>query len=81
MTASASLGLSHESWESARLTLGGAMATASRLPEPLAGELARSARNAFTLAFSTVEIIGAGIMIALAVASALLLRSTPRSSS
>jgi DHA2 family multidrug resistance protein-like MFS transporter len=67
--------------EEARLTLGGAMATAARLPEPLAGELARSGRTAFTLAFATVEIVGAGILLALAVASALLLRPTPRSSS
>ena len=55
MTASGSLGIPHHLWEDARLTLGGAMATASRLPEPLAGELADSARDAFTLAFRTVE--------------------------
>jgi DHA2 family multidrug resistance protein-like MFS transporter len=67
------------SWEDARLTLGGAMATASRLPEPLAGELAGSARDAFTVAFCTVELVGAGIMAALAVLSAVLLRPRPRS--
>ena len=44
------------------------------LPEPLAGELAGSARDAFTLAFCTVEVVGAGIMAALAVGAALLLR-------
>jgi len=67
MTAAGSLG-------NARLTLGGAMATASHLPEPLAGELAASARDAFTLAFRTVEVAGAGIIAAVAVISALLLR-------
>ena len=45
------------------------------------GELTASARDAFTLAFTTVELVGAGIMAALAVASALLLRPRPRSSS
>ena len=39
MTASGSLGLPPQLWEDARLTLGGAVATAARLPEPLAGEL------------------------------------------
>ena len=67
MTASGSLG-------EARLTLGGAMAAAARLPEPLAGELAASARDAFTLAFRTVEVAGAGMIAAVAVISALLLR-------
>jgi DHA2 family multidrug resistance protein-like MFS transporter len=79
MTASGSLGISHQLWEGARLTLGGAIATASHLPEPLAGELAGSARDAFTLAFCTVELVGAVIMTALAVVSAVLLRPTPRS--
>ena len=46
-----------------------------------AGELGDSARDAFTLAFTTVELVGAGIMAALAVTSALLLRPRPRSSS
>ena len=74
MTASGSLGLPPHLWEDARLTLGGAVATAARLPEPLAGELAGSARDAFTQAFCTVEAVGAGVMAALAVAAALLLR-------
>ena len=46
-----------------------------------AGALGASARDAFTHAFCTVELVGAGIMAALAVASALLLRPRPRSSS
>ena len=58
------------SLEDARLTLGGALATASRLPEPQAGELADSARDAFTLAFRTVEAGGAGLIAALAVITA-----------
>ena len=74
MTASGSLGIPPQLWEDARLTLGGAVATAARLPDPLAGELAGSARDAFTLAFCTVEAVGAGIMTALAVGAALLLR-------
>jgi len=74
MTASGSLGLPPHLWEDARLTLGGAMATAARLPGPLAGELAGSARDAFTQAFCTVEAVGAGVMTALAVSAALLLR-------
>jgi DHA2 family multidrug resistance protein-like MFS transporter len=60
--------------EDARLTLGGALATASRLSEPLAGEVADSARAAFTLAFRTVEAGGAGLIAALAVITAVLLR-------
>ena len=67
MTAAGSL-------EDAGLTLGGALATASRLPEPLAGDLADSAREAFTLAFRTVEAGGAGLIAALAMLTALLLR-------
>ena len=74
MTASGSLGIPPHLWEGARVTLGGAIATAERLPEPLAGELAGAARDAFTLAFCTVEAVGAGIMTALAVASTVLLR-------
>ena len=73
MTASGSLGLSPELWEDARLTLGGAIATAARLPEPLAGELAGSARDAFTQAFCTVEAVGAGMISALAVGAVLFL--------
>ena len=64
-------------------SLGGAVYRhATRAPDLWeAGGLAASARDAFTLAFTTVELVGAGIMAALAVASALLLRPRPRSSS
>ena len=50
------------------------MAAASRLPDPVGGALADSARDAFTLAFRSVEVLGAGAIAALAVASVLLLR-------
>jgi DHA2 family multidrug resistance protein-like MFS transporter len=61
-------------WEDARRTLGGAMATAARLPEPLAAKVAGDARHAFTVALQTVEMLGSGVLAMLAVASVLVLR-------
>ena len=42
--------------------------------EAMAGELAGSPGEAFTLAFRTVEVVGAGLIVALAVTTAVLLR-------
>ena len=61
-------------WEDARRTLGGAMATAARLPEPLAAKVVGDARHAFTVALQTVEMLGSGLLAMLAVASVLVLR-------
>jgi MFS transporter, DHA2 family, multidrug resistance protein len=58
-------------------SLGGAIyrdATATAGPPALGGELAGAAGGAFTLAFRTVEVVGAGAIAACAVATALLLR-------
>jgi uncharacterized membrane-anchored protein len=43
-------------------------------PPALGGELGDRAADAFTLAFRTVEVVGAGAIAAFAVATALLLR-------
>ncbi len=60
--------------EQARQTLSGAVAAASRLPEPLAGDLTANAHEAFAVAFRAVELLGASVLAAVALASALLLR-------
>ena len=73
MSASGSPGIPDGLWESARETLGGATAVSTRLAEPLDAQLIESAREAFTLAFRTVEGVGAAVIAALAVASVLLL--------
>jgi DHA2 family multidrug resistance protein-like MFS transporter len=60
--------------EEAGNTLGGAVALASRLPEPAAGEVVAAAREAFVTAFRVVEVVGAGLLAVLAVGTLLLLR-------
>ena len=74
MTVSGASGVPDGLWERARRTLGGAVDASTRLAEPVDAELLGSARDAFTLAFRTVEGVGAAVMAALAVAAVLLLR-------
>jgi MFS transporter, DHA2 family, multidrug resistance protein len=75
-TPTAPPGIASGLWEKVQGTLGGAVAATERLPEPVAGELLRTARGAFLQAFLVVEMLGVMVMIALAVA-ALLLRQSP----
>jgi MFS transporter, DHA2 family, multidrug resistance protein len=74
MDAAAAHSLPPNVQESARGTLGGALAMAERLPAGQGGELARVAREAFEGAFRTVEAVGAGLLAVVAVAAVLVLR-------
>jgi MFS transporter, DHA2 family, multidrug resistance protein len=57
-------------------TLGQALAAAARLRGPAAGRAADAARDAFTLGFRSAELVGALLLLALAVTSALALPRT-----
>jgi DHA2 family multidrug resistance protein-like MFS transporter len=67
-------GIADDLRDDARRTLAGATEAAARLPEPLAGDLSAAAQDAFVLAFQAVEVVGATLLAALAVASVVLLR-------
>jgi DHA2 family multidrug resistance protein-like MFS transporter len=71
------LGVSSDSAAVARDTLGGAIAVAGRLPEPLGTELLDSARTAFTQSFETIAGISAAVIAATALVAIALLRHTP----
>ena len=58
----------------ARSTLGGAVATAARLPADEAARLLSLARTAFTAGLNTVSLVGAALMAAAAILTALFLR-------
>ena len=58
----------------ARDTLGGAVAAAEELPDPLGGELLDAAREAFALAFDAVASISAMLAIGVAILAIALLR-------
>jgi DHA2 family multidrug resistance protein-like MFS transporter len=60
--------------EAARETLGGAVAAAEPLHDPLGAELLEAARDAFTRSLELSAAISAAIVLALAVAAAVLLR-------
>jgi DHA2 family multidrug resistance protein-like MFS transporter len=61
--------------EAARETLGGAVAAAEPLHDPLGAELLEAARDAFTRSLELSAAISAAIVLALAVAAAVLLRA------
>jgi DHA2 family multidrug resistance protein-like MFS transporter len=60
--------------EAARETLGGAMAAAELLPEPLGLALLESARHAFTLSFVAAAGVNAALALATAILAAVVLR-------
>lgn len=62
--------------EAARSTLGGAIAVAAQLPTDVGDQLLRSARLAFTEAFTIVACIAAFTALAMAIAAAVILRRT-----
>jgi DHA2 family multidrug resistance protein-like MFS transporter len=67
-------GVPREAVAAARDTLGGAVAIAAGLPDPLGGELLDTARTAFTQALELNALISAAIAIAMAIVAAALLR-------
>jgi DHA2 family multidrug resistance protein-like MFS transporter len=67
-------GVPLEAAEAARDTLGGAVAAAQRLPDPLGAELASTARDAFTQSFELTAAICAAVVMATAIVAAVLLR-------
>jgi DHA2 family multidrug resistance protein-like MFS transporter len=60
--------------EAARDTLGGAVAVATRLPEPLGAELLTTARAAFTQALEITALISVVVVLVTAIATVLALR-------
>ncbi|HEX2885994.1 MAG TPA: MFS transporter [Vineibacter terrae] len=70
-------GIPAEVMETARATLGGALAAASRLPLPAGTDLLAMARDAFTQALQAASLISAALMIATAVVAVLALRPSP----
>jgi MFS transporter, DHA2 family, multidrug resistance protein len=67
-------GVPPDAADAARDTLGGAVAAAEQLPDPLAGELLDAAREAFTLGLQVAALASAVIAAATAVVAAILLR-------
>lgn len=67
-------GVPPDAADAARDTLGGAVAAAEQLPDPLAGELLDAAREAFTLGLQVAALTSAVIAAATAVLAAVLLR-------
>ena len=67
-------GMPSEAAESARATLGGAVAVAGRLPGQLGGELLGSAREAFTQAMEVTAAISAAVALVTAVVAVVGLR-------
>ena len=70
-------GVPPEAAEPARDTLGGAVAVADRLPDPLGAALLDTAREAFVQGFHLTAWIGAVLMAGTAVLAAVLLRRVP----
>jgi MFS transporter, DHA2 family, multidrug resistance protein len=68
------VGVPPDAADAARDTLGGAVAAAEQLPDPLAGELLDAAREAFTLGLQVAALASAVIAAATAVVAAILLR-------
>jgi len=64
--------------ELARSTLGGALAAAEQLPDPLGAALLATAREAFSQSLELVALISAAVLIATAIAAAVRLRSVER---
>ena len=67
-------GVPPDAVEAARNTLGGAVAVARPLPDPLGAELLAAAREAFSGALELSAAISAAIVLVLAIATAVLLR-------
>jgi DHA2 family multidrug resistance protein-like MFS transporter len=67
-------GLAAEAWQSARDTLGGALAVASRLPSPAGGELIAAARGAFTRSLQWVAVTSACVTAVIACLATVMLR-------
>ncbi|HEY6002653.1 MAG TPA: MFS transporter [Anaeromyxobacter sp.] len=63
-------GVPPEAAEAARGTLGGALATAAQLPDPLGAALAGAAREAFTQGFRLIAVISAVIAVVAATLAA-----------
>jgi len=68
-------GVPPESVEAARDTLGGAVAAAGELPDPLAAELLDAAREAFTQGLQLTAITSAAIVVGMAILAVSLLRN------
>jgi DHA2 family multidrug resistance protein-like MFS transporter len=74
MTDAVPAGVPPDAAEAARATLGGALATAERLPGPLGAELLGPAREAFTQGLELTAALSAGLVIVTAILAAWLLR-------
>jgi DHA2 family multidrug resistance protein-like MFS transporter len=72
-------GVSPEAAEIARDTLGGAVAIAAQLPEPLGAALLQAAHLAFVRGLQLTAIVGAVVLIGLAILMAIQLRHLPTS--
>jgi MFS transporter, DHA2 family, multidrug resistance protein len=66
--------------EAARDTLGGAVAAAEELPDPLGAELLDAAREAFTQALQLTAITSAAIVVGVAILAAVVLRDVRKGS-
>jgi DHA2 family multidrug resistance protein-like MFS transporter len=74
MAGAAVAGLAPEAAQAARGTIGGAVAVAALLPEPIGAELLAAARAAFARAFAVTAWLGAAISIGVAILAVALLR-------
>jgi DHA2 family multidrug resistance protein-like MFS transporter len=70
-------GLSAEQADVARDTLGGAAEVAAQLPQPVGAALLETAREAFVQGLQVTAVIGAVVLAALAVLTAIMLRRVP----
>ena len=64
--------------ETARSTLGGALAVAERLPGPLGAELLGRARDAFVQGVETVAAVSAAVLVVAAIGAVIVLRNGER---
>jgi DHA2 family multidrug resistance protein-like MFS transporter len=74
MAAALPAGIPPATAEAARQTLGGAVTVAGRLPEGLGASLVAVAREAFAQSFELAAAVSAGLLVVLAIVSAVLLR-------
>ena len=73
-------GVPFEAAEAARYTLGGAVAAARLLPDPIGPELVAAARQAFTHSFEAAAAVNAGLAVATALLAAFVLARDPSDS-
>jgi DHA2 family multidrug resistance protein-like MFS transporter len=71
-------GLSVSQAHAARQGLSGAVATSAQLPDRIGRLVLSGAREAFTDGMNVVSLVGAGVLVAAAVATAVLLRDADR---